>query len=184
MKKKSVLHACLIALLFLLFTRQTAHAHEHITIGDYEFVIGWLEEPPIAGQMNAIVISITEQSSGEPLTMEDASALQVTISYGGQTRGLALEPVGEDSPGVFMAPLLPTVPGEYTILLGGQLGETAVEAEVQPEEVQPADVLQFPIPEPSPQMTNIGIENWLTWLAVLLGLVGVGLGTMAYRKAR
>lgn len=184
MKKKTLLCASLIVLLFLVFTHRTVLAHEHITIGDYELVIGWLDEPPIAGQMNAITISVSDQSSGEALPVEDVSALQVTVSYGGQNKALTLEPLGDDSPGEFMAPVLPTVPGEYTVLLEGQLGETAVEAEVQPEEVQPADALQFPIPESSAQMTNVGTGDWLSWLAVLLGLAGVVLGITAHRKAR
>ena len=175
--------ACLLGLILVLFSTQTAHAHEHITIGDYELVIGWLEEPPIAGQKNAIVISITEQGSGAGLAEEDAASLEITVSYGGQSKVLTLEPLSNDSPGEFMTPLLPTVPGEYTVILGGQLGDTTVEAEVHVEEVQPAEVLQFPILESSPQMTNVGIGDWLTWLAVLLGLAGVVLGIMAHRKA-
>lgn len=183
MKKKSVLHVCLITLLFLLFTHQTALAHEHITIGDYELVIGWLEEPPIAGQKNAITITVLDQSNDEALPMEDVSALQVTVSYGGQNKALTLEPLGDDSPGEFLAPILPTVPGEYTVLLGGQIGETAVEAEVHVEEVQSADVLEFPILDSSLQRSSVGVGDWLTWFALLLGLAGVVLGITAHRKA-
>lgn len=115
--------------------------------------------------------------------MEDVSSLVVTVSYGGQEKKLTLQPLGEDTPGQFAAPLLPTVPGQYTILLGGQLGDTPVDARVEPEEVESADTLQFPSADSSAQNTGTGLADWLTWLAVLLGLVGIGVGVTALRKA-
>ncbi len=184
MKKRSILHACIIALLFLLFSHQTAFAHEHITIGDYEIVIGWMDEPPIAGQKNAVTLTVSDLSSGAALPVEDISSLEITVSYGGQSKTLNFQPLGDESPGQFMAPILPTVPGEYTITLGGKLGETDADAEVHPEEVQPVDMLQFPSLESSEQEASTGTGDWLTWLAVLLGLVGVGLGVSAHRKVR
>jgi hypothetical protein len=123
MKKISLLHACLIGFLCLLFSHQTVLAHEHITIGDYEFVVGWMDEPPIAGQKNAVVMTVSDMSSGEPRPVEDISSLTVSVSYGGQVKLLGLQSVSADLPGQFMAPILPTVPGEYAILLRGQLGK-------------------------------------------------------------
>jgi hypothetical protein len=184
MKTRKLWTAGLITLIVLLAHFQEALAHESVTVGDYELEIGWIEEPPIAGQQNAIVVIISDTSGGEAHPVEDASSLEVTVSYGGQSKALTLQRLDEDSPGQFMAPLLPTVPGEYTIILGGQLGDTTVDVEVHPEEVQSADILQFPRIEPSGQSASAGIRDWLTWLAILLGLVGVGLGISAHRKAR
>ena len=184
MNKKSLQRACVLVLFSLLFSHQLAFAHESITIGNYELEIGWLEEPPIAGQQNAVVVTVSERSSGEALPVDDVSSLEINISYGGQNKVLGFQPFGDDSPGQFIAPILPTVPGEYTIILGGQLGGTGIDAEVRPEEVQPADVIQFPRLESSEQEANSGTGDWLTWFAVLLGLLGVGLGITAHRKAR
>ena len=184
MKKISLLHACVIGFLCLLFSHQTALAHEHITIGDYEIVVGWMDEPPIAGQKYAVVVNVSDISSGEELPVEDISSLSISISYGGQVKALDLQAVGTDSPGQFTAPILPTVPGEYAIILGGRLGSAAVEAEVHLEEVQPVDVLQFPELESSGQDTSPSSGNWLLWLALTLGVVGVALGASAHRKAR
>ena len=97
-------------------------------MGDYEIEIGWVNEPPVAGQLNGIEISVSNTSTGEAQPVEDVSSLTVTISYGGQSKELTLEPLGEDTPGQFEAPILPTVPGQYTIAFGGQLGDTAVDA--------------------------------------------------------
>ncbi len=161
MKKKSLLHACLIGLLSLLVSHQAVLAHEHITAGDYEIVVGWMDEPPVAGQKNAVVVTVSDISSGEALPVEEISSLDVSISYGDQLKTLDFQPVNTDTPGEFMAPLLPTIPGEYALLLGGQLGDTPVDAEVHLEEVQPADVLQFPRLESTAQETNVTSGNWL-----------------------
>src|SRR5687767_9599878 len=127
MKKKLFMPACLLAFLALLTSYQMVLAHEHITVGDYEIVVGWSNEPPVAGQLNGIEIRVSDISTGEEQPVEDISSLTVTVSYGGQSKELALEPLGEDTPGQFEAPILPTIPGQYTITFGGQLGDTAVD---------------------------------------------------------
>ncbi len=182
MNKKVLWLAGFIALIALVLNFQLALAHESITVGDYTLEVGWLSEPPVVGQQNAIVVNVSTISDEQPV--EDVSALTVTISYGGQDKTLTLQPLGEDTPGQFMAPILPTVAGQYTVKLGGTLGDTAVDAEVEPEEVQPADTLQFPSLQSEGQNMSAGATNWLVYLSLLIGLIGVGLGMTALRKTR
>jgi hypothetical protein len=172
----------------LILNFQLALAHESITVGDYTLEIGWLSEPPIVGQQNAIVVNVSTTSDEQPV--EDVSALTVTISYGGEEKTLTLQPLGEDTPGQFTAPILPTVAGEYTVILGGTLGDTVVDAETHVEEVQPAETLKFPV-EPNTastaqtgQSTDLGMLNWLTYLSLLVGLIALVLAVMALRRAR
>jgi len=181
MKQKNIFAGCLFALLALLMNLQMVSAHESITVGDYEIEVGWVTEPPTVGQQNAIVINVSNTGGGESQPVEDVSALIVTVSYGGQNKTLTLQPLGEDTPGQFVAPILPTVPGQYTVMLGGALGETSVSAETNVEEVQPADVLAFPSVA-SAQASGTGTE-WLVWLSIFIGLIGVGVGVTALRKA-
>jgi hypothetical protein len=185
MKKKTFVTACLIALLAALTSYQLVLAHESITVGDYTIEIGWVNEPPIVGQQNAIVVNVSTTADEKPV--EDVSGLTVAVSYGGQNKTLTLQPLGEDTPGQFVAPILPTVPGQYTVNLGGKLGTTDVKTDVQPEEVQSADVLQFPSEAStaaSQQTANLGMMNWLTYLSLLIGLIALVLGVMALRKSR
>lgn len=148
-------------------------------MGDYTLEVGWLSEPPIVGQQNAIVVNVSTTSDEQPV--EDVSSLTVAISYGGESKTLTLQPLGEDTPGQFVAPVLPTLPGEYEVIFGGTLGETAVDAETHVEEVEPADTLQFPSIESAGQSAG---ADWLVWLSILIGLIGVGLGVTALRKPR
>ena len=184
MNKKLLIMACLLAMIALLTSHQTVLAHETITVGDYEIEIGWLNEPPLAGQQNAIAVNVSSTSSGEAQPVEVVSSLTITISYGGQSKTLTLEPLGEDTPGQFVAPVLPTVPGQYTVIFSGQLGDTSVDAQVEPEEVAPADTLQFPTVESSAQSADLGMMNWLIYLSLLVGLIALVLGVMALRTPR
>jgi len=187
MNKKVLWLAGLIASVVIILNFQLALAHESITAGNYTLEVGWLSEPPVVGQQNAIVVNVLTSSDEQP--MEDVSALTVMISYGGQDKTLTLQPLGEDTPGQFIAPLLPTVPGQYTVKLGGTLGDAAVDASAEPEEVQPADTLQFPNiaseanAASSGQSVDLGVLNWLIYLSLLIGLIALILGVMALRKA-
>jgi hypothetical protein len=181
MNKKLFMSASLLVIIALLTSYQIVFAHESITVGDYEIEVGWVNEPPVAGQQNAIAVNVTNTGAGEAQPVEDVSSLTVAVSYGGQSKTLTLEPLGEDTPGQFVAPILPTIPGQYTITLGGKLGDTAVDAEVEPEEVAPVDTLQFP--STASQSANVGMMNWLIYLSLMIGLIALVLGVMALRKA-
>lgn len=181
MKKQYFVVACMVAFVALFASYQVVLAHESITVGNYELEVGWLTEPPIVGQQNAIVVNVSDTSSGEAQPVENVLDLTVTVSYGGQSRALMLQPLGEDTPGQFIAPILPSVEGLYTIILGGKLGDTAVSANVNPEDVKSTDLIQFPIIQPVKQNS---IGDWLPWLGVVLGLIGIGLGAFALRKTR
>ena len=182
MNKKPLLLASLMALMAAFINSQIAFAHESITVGDYTVEIGWISEPPIVGQQNAIVVNVSTTSDEQPV--ENVSELTVAMSYGGQSKTLTLQPLGEDTPGQFVAPILPTVPGEYTVNLGGKLGETEVKVDVQPEEVQAADVLQFPSVSSANQSADLALMNWLIYLSLLIGLIALVLGVMSLRKSR
>ncbi len=145
-------------------TRMTVSLH---TIGDGIYTVTWKAVSAIDGQ-----------------PVEDVSNLTVNISYGGQNKTLTLQPLGEETPGQFIAPILPTVAGQYTVKLGGTLGDTAVDADVEPEEVQSADKLQFPSTTSEEQSANLGMMNWLIYLSLLIGLIALVLGVMALRKSR
>ena len=183
MNRKKLWIAGLVSLIALTLNFQLALAHETVTVGDYELEIGWVEEPPIVGQQNAILVIVSNTSSGEAQPVEDVSSLVVTVSYGGQSKELTLQPLGEDTPGQFMAPILATVPGQYTIALAGQLGDTPVDAHVEPEEVETTDTLQFPSVEASEQSAGSGATDWLIYLSLMIGLIALGLGVTALRKA-
>ena len=65
------------------------------------------------------------------------------------------------------------------LLLGGQLDETTfVDVQVEPEEVQPAETLQFPVSPAAGQNADLGALNWLIYLSLLIGLTALILGEL------
>src|SRR5688500_9747989 len=135
LNKKLLLSASLLALIALLLNFQYAFAHESITVGDYEIVYGWANEPPIAGQLNGVEIFVMNTTNSEPGEEHVIHSLTVNLTYGGESKTLTLEP-GFEEPGAFRATVLPTIPGLYSLKFSGTVGEAAVDTEVELEEVQ------------------------------------------------
>jgi hypothetical protein len=183
MQKKILWLAVLSTPIALFFPTQLARAHESITVGDYQLVVGWASEPPVAGQRNAIELRVSDTGTGTEQPVEDISALRMTVSYGGQQKSLTLEPLGEDSPGEFSAPIVPTVAGEYRLTFGGRLGDTPVDAETHVQEVQPAETLAFPsLDATSPETSAFGLTGWLAIAGLLSGLAGLALSIFSLRR--
>ena len=185
MKKNIFLNALLVLLVALAVNFQIVLAHETVTVGDYQIEIGWVNEPPIVGQQNDVVVNVTKvDSKSVQQPMEDVSGLTVSVEYGGETKTLTLQPLGEDTPGQYVAPILPTVAGKYTVNVVGKLGDTDIKIQVQPEEVQAADILEFPKPPQSQQGAGLGLVGWLAIAGLVSGLAGLALAVVNMRKSR
>ena len=181
--RKSLFVACLVAGIAALLVFQTASAHTTIHIGEYDVEIGWVDEPSIVGQRNAIVVNV--ENTTAPDAEVDVSNLTVSVTYGGQTKALELEPLSEDTTNQYIAPILPTVAGQYTVQLRGQLDSTDISEDVQPEEVAASDELAFPS-QTAPETQNSGL-NWsqlLSIIGIISGLAGLVLGLLAFQKTR
>jgi hypothetical protein len=166
-----------IALVLALSFFTLASAHQTVTVGEYDVEYGWYSEPAVAGQPNAVVLNLNLTGAAKPADV-DTSGLKVEVLFGGQSKMLSLQPLGEDTPGQFVAPVTPMRPGTYTIHLSGQIGKTTFNNDVVPEEVQTADLVQFPVPQAA-TADPLGMAGWLGILGIILGLLGILLGLMA-----
>ncbi len=108
----------------------------------------------------------------------------MTVSYGGQSKTLTLQPLGEDTPGQYVAPMLPTVAGLYTVDVTGKLGTTDVKVEVQPEEVDAAASVQFPIMATTSSAGGLGLAGWVALAALAAALAALALAVLGLRKSR
>ena len=182
MKRLAQIIILLLLLCGVLFFPQTAWAHQNVTVGDYTVEYGWVNEPVVVGQPNAVVINITpkDAAAGSDANI-DVSGLTIQVVYGGQTKALTLQTLGENTPGQFIAPITPMRAGMFTIHLGGNVGATPFNTDVTPEEVMTADVVQFPVLD-SPQGSGapaIDFWGWLAIAGIILGAMGVLLGLAA-----
>ena len=163
---------------------QTAAAHAGAEIGPYTVILGWVEEPPLVGERNALFLEILEADA--PVTGAEAS-LSLTVLDGGRTFSSNLNP-GPDHPGHYTAEIFPTVRGQYEVELTGTLGETTFDHVLEPEEVFSAARLQFPEAQPDTLTLQDEMEATIADLqsqlqtarllaigGLLLGVAGVGL---------
>jgi hypothetical protein len=131
-----------------------AEAHGHIEVGEYGLTIGWANEPTFVGQPNAVELSIEHHETGEPIDDVAAGDLTVVVSTSDQaTAALPLEPAF-GQPGVYVADLLPTAPGEYTFHFAGSIGEQAVDVEMTSGDdtfspVRASTDVEFPVQVPT-----------------------------------
>ena len=185
MKRKNLFGSMLLATLAVLLTFGSALAHTSVTAGNYEIEVGWLDEPPVVGQRTAVVLNVTD--STDPEKAVDVSKLVISAAYGGQTKTLSLQPLSEESKNQYIAPLLPTIPGQYTLQLRGQIGadNTELNLDVQPEEVVTADVIAFPGGQAGGKAdSGPALGTWLAGGALLAALAALALSFMALRRQR
>jgi hypothetical protein len=183
MNKGKLFVASMLAAIVLFFSVQVAFAHTTVHVGDYDVEVGWVDEPPIVGQRNAIVVNVSNTKATDADV--DISKLTVDVTYGGQTKTLTLEPLSEDSKNQYIAPILPTIPGQYTVQLRGQLDTMDISQDVQPEEVASSDTLAFPAATPAPsQASGIGWSGSLSIIGLVVALAALILGFLALRQSR
>lgn len=180
--------AVFLAGIGLTHSTQAALAHTRVEVGSYAIVVGWLVEPPIVGERNALTIEISE--SELPVTGAEAT-LDVEVLYGGRTWRVNMNPT--ETPGLYTATIFPTVRGQYTVRLFGTLPNAEVDVPVDPEEVMPASNLHFPQPLPDTialqeQVDQLQAElqsaRILTYVSGGIALLGFVLGVIGLLRRR
>jgi hypothetical protein len=178
----------LLAALCILWPVAPAYAHTRVEIGPYIVVVGWQNEPVIAGERNALVFEISE---GEEAVNGVEATLDAQVLYGGRSMTANLAPTS--TPGLYRAELFPTVRGQYTVRLFGTLGDTPVDELIEPEEVLPAGQLHFPEALPDTlelQQQLNGLQGQVQGLRTAafagtgLGLLGLLVGAIGLLRRR
>jgi len=164
----------LIVLAAVLVTG-TALAHERIVSGDYAFVLGWLDEPPVAGLKNAALAEVSTAKNDQPVEGAEGT-LTAQIVYGGKSKELLLRPL-EGQPGVYAGDFIPTRRGTYTLKLGGTIDGQPIEVSNEIEEVGSLDSLTFPEPQVDLQKSVEALQSELNTTR-LLASVGAALGAI------
>jgi hypothetical protein len=167
LKAKIVIAAMIMFVcIILMASAPSAWAHTHRVLAingqQIEFVVGWVNEPAYANEINAVdfwahYINETcpqgSVSTSCPVYGLDQS-LRVTVVLGGQSTTLSFSPnLSNDVPplfyGEYTAEVEPTVPGTISFVIFGNIGGTAVNetftcGPTTYECVDPASEIQFP----------------------------------------
>ena len=152
--KDPVIIISFILILFSIgFSIQSVYGHTEIKVGNYTIEAGWSNEPPLINNLNELVIFIFENDSPVRNAMKD---LSVSINYGGINKKLNFLP-SEESVGQYLADIIPSNLGTYSLNLKGTIGTQNINNDIQIEEVEDAKKLTFPIvSENSNSLESIG----------------------------
>ena len=166
-----------------LATAVSTQAHERVGIGPYTVIVGWENEPVIVDERNAVIVHIYRE--GAPVTGLEGT-LRLELLYAGRSFRGNLHPSGE--PGHYRAEVLPTVRGQYTVRLFGQIEDFELDEQIDPEEVLAGRILQFPEAQPDQRellATIATLEaqaaraNQLALAGVIAGLLGISLAAVS-----
>lgn len=133
--------------LFVLALPAPASAHEHVDVGDLEFVVGWRVEPPVVGVLNGLDLSIGRHSTEEPILGAEGD-LTATLSSGPASTVEGIRPQF-GRPGWYTFDVILTRAGSYNVQIEGTVEGTPVDFTVTLATVQSSADIEFPISDPS-----------------------------------
>ncbi len=158
--------------------------HDHKEFGEPAQAAITVEGATGSGEPTVSGLESAEEEHAEALNV-GVSGLKVELVYGGQTIPLTLEPLKDGEAGQFIAPFKPDRPGVYTLKITGKLtgdfGETEVNAEVEPEEVEPGEAA--PTAEPTAGASS-GLPTWLAIGGAVVVVAALGIGVFAFMRRK
>jgi hypothetical protein len=116
-----------VSALFSVAVAGPASAHVLRTVGPYDLLIGFGNEPTYAGAQNSVFLLLTTAKTGAPIVDEGlGDTLKVEVGFGTQAKQLPLvssfDPdSGQGTKGVYNAYFVPTAPGDYTFHFFGAI---------------------------------------------------------------
>ena len=193
---------------------QSSLAHERRVVGKYQFVVGFLNEPALAGQPNGLFLRISLATEATPATEEEEAGgvpvegaeetltAEVIVGGGAAKKTLELEPeFGQ--PGAYAGRFIPTLAGDYSFHIFGDINGDAIDETFSsgPEtfdSVEPAADLQFPNPVPDNAELKSQIDalankssggsddtaRTLGIIGIIAGVVGAAVGGYAIAASR
>jgi hypothetical protein len=118
----SLVAATLVVVSSFIVYGGTAAAHERRTVGPYQFVVGWLNEPAYVGLMNSLDLRVTDTRVTPAKNVE---GLEKTLTVDLRTGGLGPLPLTIaarfGTPGAYNGYVMPTATGTYVFHIKGKV---------------------------------------------------------------
>ena len=143
-------------MLFLLIVPSLAgiaYGHTVDSVGEYRVEIGWMNEPVVSGETNAIEFYVSPLEPG--LELEDQifqngvldlkKTVKIKLTYKDQSITLPLSP-DHNIPGKYHAFINPTVSGFYQANILGTIEDTTISLSMHPPKVAERSYIEFPEP--------------------------------------
>ena len=104
----------------LLIFSGHAYAHERRTVGPYQFVVGWLNEPAYLGQLNSLDLRITDTRNTQPVAGLEKT-LTADLAAGGLAPYTLTVSARFGTAGAYNGWIMPTAAGAYTFHIKGKI---------------------------------------------------------------
>ena len=187
-----------LSLLIIPFFSGIAYGHTIDSIGEYRVEIGWMNEPVVSGDTNAIEFYVSPLISGldlkDQVFKNGISGLNKTVKiqlvYKDESIMLPLSP-DHNIPGKYYAFVNPTISGFYQANILGIIEDTPISLSMHPPKVEERSYIEFP--EPTDLTLTQMIDGHTTLIADInnlkesvknleetqtnnMGYVGIGVG--------
>ena len=135
----------ILGLIVLGFSFTFAYAHTTIQVDPYEIEVGWQDEPPVVGILNAITIDVREPGDVQGVSTGITNAfkkLEASVVSGGASKVLDVNT--DPRPGHYYAKIIPTKTGSLQLKLEGEINGVQIDTVIPIEDVESTSVLDFP----------------------------------------
>jgi phosphotransferase system glucose/maltose/N-acetylglucosamine-specific IIC component len=149
----------LTVLMFSNLLMPFAFAHQTVNLGGFNMEVGWASEPSYAGQLNTVIVRITNASDNSPVP-NAVEELQTTIKKGSETKTLDLVPQEEE--GLYGAQVIPGQIGQYELVLNGAVSGQSVNGTLPLDDVADPKQLTFPSTTSSDSQITSGIMDQIS----------------------
>ncbi|MEX0861908.1 hypothetical protein [Nitrosopumilus sp.] len=188
----------LLSLMIIPFFSGIAYAHTVDSIGEYRVEIGWMNEPVVSGDTNAIEFYVSplvpDLDLKDQVFKNGISGLNKTVKiqlvYKDESIMLLLSP-DHNIPGKYYAFVNPTISGFYQANILGTIEDTPISLSMHPPKVEERSYIEFP--EPTDLTLNQIIDGHTALIADInnlkesvknleetqtnnMGYVGIGVG--------
>lgn len=143
----------LVALLLIPGLAGPAFAHTVDSVGQYRVEIGWMTEPVVSNETNAIEIYVSQLEPGLELEEQEfkngivglEETVKIELVYRTEKIALPLS-ADHDAGGKYYAFVNPTVSGFYQANVLGVIEDTPISLSMHPPKVAERSYIEFPEP--------------------------------------
>lgn len=193
---KRIRFTLVLAFALTLLVTQLASAHERRTVGKYDLLVGWSNEPAYANLPNGIALSVTDTQTSKPVTGLDKT-LQTEVIFGARSMVVGLTE-SDENPGTYTGAFVPTKVGTYIFHFSGQIAGQTVDEKFESgpntfDDVQDIAMVQFPDKAPSSlelagQLKSVqdaasGAQT-LAYVGIGVGVIGLIAGAFALTRRK
>jgi hypothetical protein len=193
----SAMSAIVVVIASLLIYSGHAYAHERRTVGSYQLVVGWLNEPAYVGQINSLDLRVSDMRAN-PATA--VTGLEKTLTVDVAAGGLAPFPLALSArfgtAGAYNGWVMPTVTGTYTFHVTGKIDTLTIDEKFTSSpttfgDIEDTTALQYPVKVPVANelgkkldaiQSGVDQTRIIAIVALVLGLVAVGGAALARRR--